>query len=124
VCIKASTKNDRNFDLKLLETKIDICRVGKGVRNSIFSKVLFENYEASSSSGKLFCPILKGETQITNFTITSNFLPPFPRVLFPTGVLPFKLVCTHHIKVDKIKKLVRAYTYTLTGAVFDGPIAN
>jgi hypothetical protein len=123
VIVLASSKDDGRYDMKLLETKIDICRVNKGVRNSIFSKVLYENFEESMSAAAkkgIECPAPKGEIKAVNFTITSNFLPPFPKLLFPSGQVRFKIVCHHHAKVENIRKLVRIYTYTLTGVIFDG----
>lgn len=80
---------------------------------------MFENYEESSSFGKQTCPLPKGVTNVTNYTITTNFFPPFPKVLFPSGRINFKIIAQHHGKIPGSKKLVKLYSYIITGEVFD-----
>jgi len=40
---------DFKYELVLLKTKIDSCRVGEGVMNSIFVKMMMENFANSSN---------------------------------------------------------------------------
>jgi hypothetical protein len=51
--------------------------------------------------------------------ITSNHLPPFPRLLFPSGRVGFHIKDELFGKVAKQKKLVKLYTWELFGKVFD-----
>lgn len=125
ISVKASLKGDNNYDLTLCETKLDICRVAKGVRSSYFSKIAFENFEKSVPKDQILnCKTTKKDTIITaiNQTITTNFLPPFPRVLFPSGELPFRVEAVYRAKIQGMKKLIKFYSFTIRGAIYDGSL--
>lgn len=121
----------------MFESRLDVCRISDGVRSSIFAKALYANFE-DNGFGSLACPQLKGERSAINYTvvlktlfkqiskyflirqITTEFFPPFPKVMFPSGQVRFQIICHHHAKIPKVKKLVWIYSYIVLGAVFDG----
>lgn len=129
---------DFKYEISLLKTKIDSCRVSEGVMNSIFMKIMMENFSNSSdydfkwvyvlvSSSKLKlvglyfrCPFKAGTHKMINMRVTTNFLPPFPRVMFPSGRVAFYVKDDIYGKVNaKQKKMVRLYTWELFGKVYD-----
>lgn len=108
----------------ILETKIDLCRIVKGVRSSVIAKVLFAN-AIEASSGDLSCPTQAGNYTFTNNLITNAFLPPFPGNMFPSGVVEFFIKATvKGVLMTQMKKYLRLYDFTVFGTAFNSDMFN
>lgn len=72
----AIDKNDNKYSQTFLSTPLDMCKIYEGMRSTLFSKLVMENFE-SSLSMKVTCPYTKNTTaKLTNCSITDKFLPP------------------------------------------------
>lgn len=71
-------KNDRIYTKLYLSTPIDTCKIHKGNRVTLFTKVMFENF-MTNLNVPYTCPFPKNSHhQMRNCTLTDNFLPPIP----------------------------------------------
>ena len=52
-------ENDRNYELSILKTSIDLCKISKGVLSNIFVKTFMENF-IKTADYQMKCPFLKG----------------------------------------------------------------
>lgn len=52
-------ENDRNYQLSILKTSIDLCKISKGVLSNVFVKTFMENF-LKSADYQMKCPFLKG----------------------------------------------------------------
>lgn len=78
VKITMATSKDDNYSREFLNTKIDTCRIAKGVMTSMFTRALMESF-AESSSFNYTCPFLKNiPIEVKNHIITDKFFPPMP----------------------------------------------
>jgi len=50
--------NSSEYDIPVFKTKIDTCRIAKGIQSSFFIKTILENFDKSSDF-KIVCPYKK-----------------------------------------------------------------
>ena len=70
-------ENDRDYQLSILKTSIDLCKISKGVLSNIFVKTFMENF-IKSADYQMKCPFLKGSYNMYNHHLNEKFLP-FPQ---------------------------------------------
>lgn len=114
VTFKIAKSEHDNFDITLLETKIDYCRVAGGVRSSILSRIMFEN-AAESAGHNLSCPVPTGTHRHINQLHSNQNVPPFPMYFFPTGKGRWLIKNRVHGKVEGEKKAVKLYEWEIIG---------
>lgn len=62
---------DRNYQLSILKTSIDLCKISQGVLSNVFVKTFMENF-FKSSDYQMKCPFLKG--LVINHKIYYSFI--------------------------------------------------
>jgi hypothetical protein len=67
---------DTDYSLHVLSTPVDSCKISKGVKTNILTKVLHENFKLSFDDS-LTCPFKKNSVlRLDDCLITDTFLPP------------------------------------------------
>lgn len=78
---KVTIKKDptaEKYSITVFETSTNPCRMGKGVRPSIYDRVFMQSFEQSSKI-KIACPVRKNQRLVlNNLTLTDELLPPMP----------------------------------------------
>jgi hypothetical protein len=104
----------RKYEVKVIETKFDLCRLIQGVRTTWLIRQIFE-FAQETADHEIKCPVLKGNYSNPNHLYSTENLIPFPSVMYPSGIVRFKFSATIFGKLANKKKFIRLYSYDVYG---------
>ena len=68
--------DDDNYSRELFQTRIDSCKIAKGVQASMYTRTIFEHFKGAANFN-VTCPFKKNVTlSVTNLKISDNYFPP------------------------------------------------
>jgi len=70
---------DSNYQLQILKSKIDICKLQKGILGNFFIKIIMDGIAKANHDQPLMimCPFLVGSFKIQNLVINENVFPSY-----------------------------------------------
>ncbi|KAL7013843.1 hypothetical protein ACKWTF_015612 [Chironomus riparius] len=106
---KSIAGDDKNYQIVLINTKLELCKLQKNTAASIFIQIFLKEFEKNGILTK--CPIKKTKIVVPNFSISTLYLPFAPDGEYLTDVKIYG-------KVGKNRKLQNFMTFVTIAVIY------